>query len=433
MDVKPTDPREDLASIDAMLAAIAGGGLDPFAAAVRATRMPIVMTNPRHSDNLIVFVNDAFCRLTGYARDEILGRNCRFLQGAESDPAAIGRLREAVRAGVPIELDIRNYQKDGQPFWNRLHIVPLHDAAGRLVYYFASQIDITVERERLSALEQHNRALMAERSAREEADLANAAKSRFLAVASHDIRQPLQTLLLLQGLLAKMVHGQASETLVARMGHTLDTMSDMLGTLLNLSQIEAGAVQPHVTAFRIDPILARLREEFAIEAQAKGLRLRVVSCSLSVRSDPDLLEQMIRNLLSNALKYTKHGKVLLGCRRHGGMLSIEIWDTGIGIPQGQQDQVFQEYHQLDNAARKPGRGVGLGLSIVRRLGTLLAHPTRVRSKAGQGSVFTIEVVCVGGGGPAGLRDKVRPPPQTARRGDRRALGLRPGADRHSSS
>jgi PAS domain S-box-containing protein len=167
MDVKLPHPmhlrsdiKRQLTRLDAALAGFGEGGLDPFAAAVRATRMPILVTNPRQPDQPIVFVNDAFCRLTGYARAEILGRNCRFLQGKDTDQAVVSRLRDAVRAEVQLEIDIRNHRKDGKGFWNRLHIVPIHDDTGALVYYLASQIDISVERERLMALELHNEALM---------------------------------------------------------------------------------------------------------------------------------------------------------------------------------------------------------------------------------------------------------------------------------
>src|ERR1700687_6038444 len=118
----------------------------------------------------------------------------------------------------------------------------------------------------------------------------------------------------------------------------------------------------------------------------------MVPCGLSIRSDPRLLEQMIRNLLSNALKYTKRGKVLLGCRRRPGMLSIEVWDTGVGIPDGELQAIFEEYHQLDNAARERSRGLGLGLSIVQRLGKLMGHRVRVGSRLGKGSVFAIEIM-----------------------------------------
>jgi PAS domain S-box-containing protein len=145
-------------------------GLDestnPFVAAVRATRMPMIISNPRLPDNPVVFVNDAFCRLTGYAREEILGRNCRFLQGDGTDPAAVSLIHEAVHALRPIEIDIRNYRKNGEAFWNRLLLAPVHDAHGTLAYFFASQVDVTLERERLAGLESHNAALTAELAGR---------------------------------------------------------------------------------------------------------------------------------------------------------------------------------------------------------------------------------------------------------------------------
>jgi two-component system CheB/CheR fusion protein len=227
--------------------------------------------------------------------------------------------------------------------------------------------------------------------AKRQADLANAAKSRFLAAASHDLRQPLQTLALVQGLLAKNVESEKARKLVSRLDETLGAMSGMLNTLLDINQIEAGTVHAEIMDFPIDGLLGQMREEFTYHAQAKGLTLRVVPCGLLVRSDPRLLEQMIRNLLSNALKYTKRGKILLGCRRHKGTLSLQIWDTGIGIPDTELQSIFEEYYQLDNAARERSRGLGLGLSIVHRLGVLLGHTVQVRSRPGRGSVFSVEI------------------------------------------
>ena len=139
---------------------------DPFVAAVHATRMPMIITNPRLPDNPVVFCNDSFCRLTGYARDEIVGRNCRFLQGPETDPATVAAIRAAVDRVEAIEIDVRNRRKDGEPFWNRLLMAPVHDADGRLAYFFASQVDVTLERERLTGLENDNAALMAELTTR---------------------------------------------------------------------------------------------------------------------------------------------------------------------------------------------------------------------------------------------------------------------------
>ena len=227
--------------------------------------------------------------------------------------------------------------------------------------------------------------------AKQKADEANAAKSRFLAAASHDLRQPLQTLALVQGLLAKHVEGETARKLVARLDDTLGAMSGMLNTMLDINEIDAGTVHAEITDFPIGGLLGQLRDEFAFPAQARGLALRVVPCGLTISSDPRLLEQMIRNLLSNALKYTRRGKILLGCRRHNEMLSIEVWDTGIGIPDNQLQAIFDEYLQLDNPARERSRGLGLGLSIVNRLATLLGHHVHVRSVPGRGSVFSIDI------------------------------------------
>jgi PAS domain S-box-containing protein len=141
-------------------------GPDPFVEAVRATRMPMIITNPRQPDNPVVFANDAFCRLTGYKRDEIIGRNCRFLQGPETDPATVARIRTAVNEARSIEIDIRNHRKTGEPFWNRLLMAPVLNPVGELTYFFASQVDVTIERERLAGLESENAALMAERAGR---------------------------------------------------------------------------------------------------------------------------------------------------------------------------------------------------------------------------------------------------------------------------
>jgi two-component system CheB/CheR fusion protein len=227
--------------------------------------------------------------------------------------------------------------------------------------------------------------------AKQQAERANAAKSRFLAAASHDLRQPLQTLHLLQGLLAKVVEGERTQKLIARFDQTLAGMSSMLNTLLDINQIDSGAVRVEKATFRISDLFDVLRDELACHAEDRNVSLHVMTCSLSIHSDPRLLEQMIRNLLSNALKYTKRGKVLLGCRRRNGKVSIEICDTGPGIPEEELHAIFEEYRQLDNAARERSQGLGLGLSIVKGLGNLLEHRVYVRSRPGSGSVFGIEL------------------------------------------
>ncbi len=241
--------------------------------------------------------------------------------------------------------------------------------------------DITERKATAKALEE----------AKQLAEQANLAKSRFLAAASHDLRQPLQTLALLQGQLAKMVESEAAQKLLAMLDQTLGGMSTMLNTMLDINQIDAGSIRANISVFPINDLLVRLRGEFAHHAAAQGIALRFATSSLMVCSDPALLEQMLRNLLSNALKYTKRGKVLVGCRRHGDMVSIEVWDTGIGIPKDQLQEIFKEYHQLGNAGNDRMLGVGLGLSIVQRLSDLLGHRVGVQSRSGRGSGFNIEV------------------------------------------
>jgi two-component system, chemotaxis family, CheB/CheR fusion protein len=227
-----------------------------------------------------------------------------------------------------------------------------------------------------------------------QAERANLGKSRFLAAASHDLRQPLQTIALLQGILATKITDPDGSKLVTRLGESLDVMSGILNKLLDINQLEAGIVTPELENFPVNAFFDRLGPDFAQQAKDKELHFRMVASHLNVRSDPTLLEQIVRNLISNALKYTSRGKILLGCRRHGDRLRIEVWDTGPGIPAGQLKAVFEEFHQLDNPARERARGLGLGLSIVQRLADLLGHRVDVRSRPGEGSVFSIEVPCI---------------------------------------
>ncbi len=228
-------------------------------------------------------------------------------------------------------------------------------------------------------------------AAKAQAETANIAKSRFLAAASHDLRQPLQSLALIHGLLAKHVQSEKGKQLIERFGQVLFTINSMMNTLLDINQIEAGVVVPQLINFPVNDLLNRMRDDFLPNAQLQKLELRVVKSSRTIRSDPRLLEQIIRNLISNALKYTQRGKILIGCRQRHGKLSIEIWDTGIGIPKEQLQAIFREYHQINNDARERNHGLGLGLAIVQRLGALLGHPIGVRSRLGRGSVFAIEV------------------------------------------
>ena len=237
-------------------------------------------------------------------------------------------------------------------------------------------------------------------AARHQAELASIAKSRFLAAASHDLRQPLQSLSLIRGVLAKKVaEGKTEEALelLKRLEDTSASMSGMLNSLLDITQIDGGNIAAEVTRFPVNDLLNHLAGEFGLLAAEQGLMLRVVPSNATISSDQYLLGQILRNLLSNALKYTKHGKVLLGCRRHGGVLCIDVCDTGVGIAASELDAIFNEYHQIGNGERQRSRGLGLGLAIVRRLANLLGHEVRVQSTPGKGSIFSIAIGTVAAG------------------------------------
>jgi two-component system, chemotaxis family, CheB/CheR fusion protein len=334
-----------------------------------------------------------------------VGRPLTDLKSLAADDALLDDAQTVFSSQTPFEREIQG--QSGHWFVRR--IMPYRASDEKAEGVVITYEDVTERRGTAEALS----------AAKRQAELASVAKSRFLAAASHDLRQPLQTLALLQGLLAKKVVGEKAQKLVGGIDEALDAMTGMLNTLLDINQIEAGSVKPEKADFPVNDLFDHLRDELTYHAQAAGLALRVVPCALSIRSDRHLLEQMIRNLISNALKYTHSGKVLVGCRCRQGNLRIEIWDTGIGIPESELKAIFEEYHQVDNAARQRSRGLGLGLSIVKSLGELLGHPISVRSLHGKGSVFSIQVPLTPSGAPSAPGDLSHPtdnaPAQTARR------------------
>ncbi|MDA9522064.1 histidine kinase [Bradyrhizobium sp. CCBAU 11434] len=323
-----------------------------------------------------------------------IGRPLADLSSLTADSALLADARAVLQTLSPVEREIE--ARSGA--WYIRRILPYHTQDNGVEGVVITFADITERRHTADVLEK----------AKREAQLANIAKSRFLAAASHDLRQPLQALSLMRGALDRRIREDRKEEaleLVARLDETAAAVSGMLNSLLDINQLEAGTVHAEMVSFPIADLLGRLKDEFTYLAQAKNLALRVVQCDRSIYSDPRLLEQIIRNLLSNALKYTTRGKILLGCRHRKDVLSIEIWDTGIGIPNEQLQAIFEEYHQLDNAARERSRGLGLGLSIVQRLADLLGHRVRVRSQLGKGSFFAIDIMLPPSSAAVKVRDR----------------------------
>jgi len=303
---------------------------------------------------------------------------------------------------------LARYVSGSEPFLERF-------AAGMVIEVRANRMpdggivttftDITASVEAAEALERANETLerrVHERTeeltrlnaalarAKADADAANISKTKFLAAASHDILQPLNAARLYVTSLTERRRGHEDTRLIDNVDASLEAVEEIIGALIDISRLDTGAMRPEFASFRIDELLRQIELEFAPLAAAKGLELAFMPCSAVVRADRRLLRRLVQNLVSNAIKYTPAGRVLVGCRRRGRMLRIDVYDTGVGIPQDKQRDIFMEFHRLDEGA-KIARGLGLGLSIVERIARVLGGDVEVVSEVGRGSHFAVSV------------------------------------------
>lgn len=329
----------------------------------------------------VVSASQSFYRFFGAKPEDTLGRLLADTDGHHLDMPALRAFLERVKSGND---DAEKYEitVDLPSLGQRSIVVAVEKIRG------AGEVGMNILLT-FSDVTDFKHAALELAEAKRAAEQANLSKSHFLAAASHDLRHPIQTLNFLCGTMKLKAKDAETITLLGRAERTLADMSSMLAILLNIDQLEVGAIQPEFADYPINELLDVVKAAFADEATRRGLGWRVVHCSLTVRTDQRLLAEMIRNLLANAFRYTDKGKILLGCRRHGDRLSIEIGDTGRGIGESDIPRIFQAYHKAEDIAQRGG--LGLGLAIVRRLGELLGHAVRVRSLVGKGSVFSIEV------------------------------------------
>ncbi len=248
----------------------------------------------------------------------------------------------------------------------------------------------TLERRVHARTEELTRLNAALAHAKGEADAANISKTKFLAAASHDILQPLNAARLYVTSLIERQGQREERSLADNIDASLEAVEEIFGALLDISRLDTGVMRPEFASFRINEMMRQIEVEFAPMAAAKGLNLTFVPCSLVVRSDRRLLRRLVQNLVSNAIKYTPSGRVLVGCRRRGDGLRIDVYDTGIGIPDSKWRDVFIEFHRLDQGA-KIARGLGLGLSIVERVARVLDSKIELESEPGRGSHFSVTV------------------------------------------
>jgi PAS domain S-box-containing protein len=325
---------------------------------------------------------------------EILGLNSPQVLGGtewlnhihpEDQPRVASSLDRARPDRPSHSIAFRYRRPDGGEVWLEQIAVVQFDSAGKPARINGLTADVT-ERKRLD--EELSLAWKT-------AEMADRAKSSFLAAASHDLRQPLQTLKFLQAALEPHHPSGEARKLVAGIGQSLDTMTNILSSLLDVNSLESGSLRPSLSEFSLNEIFEPLAGDFVALVQERELRLRIVRSGLIIRSDRRMLTEMIRNLLSNAVRYTERGRILLGCRRDGDNVRIEVWDSGVGITEDQLPHIFDEYYQGSGGAARGG--FGLGLAIVKRLGKILDHRVEVRSIAGKGTRFFIEVPLVRSG------------------------------------
>ena len=337
--------------------------------------------------------------------------------GNPPDPAEADRI--TAQALGPLLQRLENmvalYQEEGEAGFHTLHQLGLAALLATLLILAVEALAIfrpmtrqvrrqfteilrmaeTIERAN-ATLEQQVRERTAElQAAKTAAEQAHRAKSRFLAHASHDLQQPLQAIGMFTGMLERQPQSGKAVVLLSDLKAAQRSMRDLLNAILDISKLESGVVTPKPTDLPLSPLLDQLEAEFAGLAEAKGLRLRAVPTGAVVRSDPALLERIVRNLIANAIRYTETGGVLVGCRTRGETLWIEVYDTGRGIAAPDRARIFEEFVQLDRPDRDRSEGIGLGLAIVERLARLLGHPVTVRSIEGRGTVFAVGVPLAG--------------------------------------
>ncbi len=332
-------------------------------------------------------VNDTLCRLTGYSAGELLARTVSDITHPDDMIKTFAEVPTLLAGDIEqMVIEKRYLRKDGGVFWSTLMTRPIRDNAGHPLH-FVSMIEDTSERKR------SERALA---EAKQKAEQSNRAKTRFLAATSHDLRQPLMAASLLLESLSRRLAAEARPAReLDRARQALAAMAELLDVLLDLSQVDTGIVRVERRQLSLGRLLGDLARNWSEVAAAKGLTLRAVPTTAVIDSDPVMLKRILRNLLDNAVKYTPSGRILLGCRRHGKTVRIEVWDTGIGIPTDKLEAIFDEFYQVDNPNRDRSRGLGMGLSIVERLVGALGCRLSVHSRSGAGSMFALEVPLLG--------------------------------------
>lgn len=366
------------------------------------------------------FVNNAYARAFGLSREQIIGMPASQVMSSEEYTGRAGFIHRALK-GERQRFETLLPGVTNEERFAEVTYIPHLNEENNVLGYFTLYQDITERRaaekalqvtnetlelrvkERTHALSVVNKELRKEntiraliedelRQAKSDADEANLGKTRFLAAASHDLLQPLNAARLFASALAQKNHNTpATQELVSNLDGSLKAAEELITTILDISKLDAGALEPLVSHFSLETLFSTLSTEFALLSKEKSLEFRYVQCNQTVVSDPNLLRRILQNFLSNAVRYTQDGRILLGCRRTGKSLRIEVWDTGVGIPEAKIEEVFEEFKRIDNPKHSQVKGLGLGLAITDRIAQMLGHTLAVQSWPGAGTVFSIQV------------------------------------------
>ncbi len=371
------------------------------------------------ADLTYAFTNKVYEEWYRWPRDGMLGQCLRDIHSGEHWQQLEPYIDRAL-SGESISFEMAEPNHAGQQRYMLRSYVPNRLASGEVAGIFVLIQDITDRRRTAEALHQAyqnleqrvrertaeltslNEQLLCEiderahaearlREAKREAELANLSKTKFLAAVSHDLLQPLNAARLFTS--ALLEQATPSGGLIRNISNSLEDVENLLGTLVDISKLDAGVIKPDIASFAVSELLENLAVEFRQIAGTEALRLDYIPSTALVRSDIQLLARILRNLLTNAIRYTPTGRVLLGCRRRRQSLSIEVWDTGVGIAEDKLEEVFQEFKRGDavQPSQDRGLGLGLGLAIVEKIARMLGHRILVRSQPGRGSVFAVEV------------------------------------------
>ncbi len=338
--------------------------------AVESARNGIVITDPNSPDNVIVYTNTAFLELTGYSLNEVIGSNCRFLQGMDRDQPQLATVRKALQEAVPCMEVLRNYKKDGTMFFNELSLAPVFDNGGALIYFIGVQNDITARKEQEKRV------------------------SEFYSMVSHELRTPLSSIRASLDLVSDGSAGRipdSAKRLIQIANQNAERLSKLVDDILDLKKIESGKMSLHYQMVEPGSVVNLVNESLQQLASSSNIELLSdVACTRQFCADPDRIMQVLTNLVANAIKFSPPGgSVTVRVEDAGNSVKFIIIDQGPGIAPGDQAKLFMKFQQLDSSDTRPQTGTGLGLSISKAIVQLHGGEIGVESKVGHGSKFWI--------------------------------------------